>query len=181
MAHHKPRPTAASTSQGLPPPAPAKLVPSTKSSNPENITPRDMERGAEAGVIDMEVFGQLLEMDDDDEHGFSKPLAKEYIDQADVTLKQIDRHLLDSSKSVTDQLEYLSGRGHFLKGSSAALGLVKVRDSCEELQNLGKCKDGNQDLTPAQALQKCRELLPRLKAEQREATTWLKGLCAIDD
>ena len=31
-------------------------------------------------------------MDDDDQHNFSKPLAQEYIEQADDTLQQIDKY-----------------------------------------------------------------------------------------
>lgn len=35
----------------------------------------------------------------------------------------------------------MSQLGHFLKGSSATLGLAKVRDSCEKIQHLGVRKD----------------------------------------
>ena len=35
-------------------------------------------------------------------------------------------------------LDNLSSLGHFLKGSSATLGLVKVRDGCEKIQRYGK-------------------------------------------
>lgn len=31
--------------------------------------------------------------------------------------------------------------GHFLKGSSATLGLVKVKDYCEKIQHFGDKKD----------------------------------------
>ncbi|OJD17978.1 hypothetical protein ACJ73_08755, partial [Blastomyces percursus] len=31
--------------------------------------------------------------------------------------------------------------GHFLKGSSATLGLTKVKEACEKIQNLGAGKD----------------------------------------
>lgn len=36
--------------------------------------------------------------------------------------------------------------GHFLKGSSATIGLVKIRDSCEKIQRYGKKE--NLDGTP---------------------------------
>lgn len=44
-------------------------------------------------------------------------------------------------------LNNLSSLGHFLKGSSATLGLVKLQRSCEHIQNYGKNKDatGNRD------------------------------------
>ena len=31
--------------------------------------------------------------------------------------------------------------GHFLKGSSAAIGVIRVRDSCEKIQHWGALKD----------------------------------------
>jgi osomolarity two-component system phosphorelay intermediate protein YPD1 len=39
------------------------------------------------------------------------------------------------------QLAALADLGHFLKGSSATLGLVYVRDSCEKIQHFGSHKD----------------------------------------
>ena len=38
-------------------------------------------------------------------------------------------------------LAQLSALGHFLKGSSATLGLTKVKDSCEKIQHFGAKKD----------------------------------------
>jgi len=38
-------------------------------------------------------------------------------------------------------LESLSSLGHFLKGSSATLGLNHLRNSCEKIQHLGHGKD----------------------------------------
>lgn len=38
-------------------------------------------------------------------------------------------------------MDELSSLGHFLKGSSATLGLVKVKDSCEKIQHLGAGQD----------------------------------------
>lgn len=38
-------------------------------------------------------------------------------------------------------LAQLSAEGHFLKGSSATLGLTKVKDSCEKIQHYGAHKD----------------------------------------
>lgn len=37
-----------------------------------------------------------------------------------------------------EELETLSSLGHFLKGSSATLGLIKIRDGCEAIQRYGK-------------------------------------------
>ncbi len=44
-------------------------------------------------VVDMDVFGQLLEIDDDDTHEFSKMLAFDYISQAESTFDEIEKDL----------------------------------------------------------------------------------------
>ena len=54
-------------------------------------------------------------------------------------------------------LEELSSLGHFLKGSSATLGLVKVRDGCEAIQRYGK--NENLDGSALDDDEKCLELI----------------------
>lgn len=44
----------------------------------------------------------------------------------------------DSGKNA---LAELSSLGHFLKGSSAALGIIKVQASCEKMQHYGNKRD----------------------------------------
>ncbi|KAK4704501.1 osomolarity two-component system, phosphorelay intermediate protein YPD1, partial [Phenoliferia sp. Uapishka_3] len=186
----------------------------------------DLSIGAEPSgeVVDMEVFGQLLEIDykstreqkragkrvpagrttkadclphpllsslliitssppsrptctlhpypqdDDDEHEFSKTLAFDYISQADTTFEEIDEAL------VARDLDTLSRKGHFLKGSSAALGLQRVQRSCELMQHFGNRKDDKGEgplLSVDAALKKCKALLARLRREQDEAKAWL--------
>lgn len=41
----------------------------------------------------------------------------------------------------TGDLEDLSALGHFLKGSSATLGLTKIKDCCEKIQHYGHRND----------------------------------------
>lgn len=45
------------------------------------------------------------------------------------------------SFSEAQNLNELSQLGHFLKGSSATLGLTKVKDACEKIQHFGDQKD----------------------------------------
>ncbi|KAL8281002.1 hypothetical protein RQP46_006681 [Phenoliferia psychrophenolica] len=121
-------------------------------------------------VVDMEVFGQLLEIDDDDEHEFSKTLAFDYISQADTTFEEIDAALTERD------LDTLSRKGHFLKGSSAALGLQRVQRSCELMQHFGNRRDDKgegPEMSEDAALRKCQALLARLRREQGEAKDWL--------
>ncbi|KAI9833394.1 MAG: hypothetical protein M1826_007492 [Phylliscum demangeonii] len=82
--------------------------------------------------IDRTIFDQILEMDDGDPtQEFSKGLVYDFLEQAEATFTNMDKSLADRD------LEQLSHLGHFLKGSSATLGLTKVKDECEKIQNFG--------------------------------------------
>jgi osomolarity two-component system phosphorelay intermediate protein YPD1 len=67
-----------------------------------------------------------------------------------------DHHFLCDFREKKD-LEELSSLGHFLKGSSATLGLVKVRDACEAIQRYGK--NENLDGSTLDDDEKCLELI----------------------
>jgi len=95
-----------------------------------------------SGMIEMPTFEQILEMDDDEEEReFSKSIVYDFFEQAESTFEKMENALKDRD------LPQLSSLGHFLKGSSATLGLIKVRDSCEKIQHFGAKKDetGNHD------------------------------------
>jgi HPt (histidine-containing phosphotransfer) domain-containing protein len=79
--------------------------------------------------------------------------------------------------SETKDLTKLSSLGHFLKGSSAALGVSKVQASCEKIQHYGQLRDEeeNEDLTSEAALQKIKPLLETVKDEYAVAQKWMKN------
>lgn len=86
--------------------------------------------------IDPSTFEQILEMDDDEEEReFSKSIVYDFFQQAQTTFEKMDQNL------AKKDLAALSALGHFLKGSSATLGLTKLKDSCEKLQHYGAHKD----------------------------------------
>ncbi|CAO3587589.1 unnamed protein product [Absidia cylindrospora] len=86
-------------------------------------------------LIDMSTFDQLLDMDDDDDdHEFSYSIVLNYFEQAEATFKDMDDAL--DKKNLPE----LSRLGHFLKGSSAAIGLKKVKATCERSKTLGIAK-----------------------------------------
>ena len=70
----------------------------------------------------------------------------------------------------------LSGLGHFLKGSSATLGVVGVRDSCESIQHYGNLRDEKtgKDLTSEVALSKISVALREAEKAYKEAKKWLR-------
>lgn len=121
--------------------------------------------------IDQPTFEQILEMDDDeDERDFSKSIVYDFFSQAETTFENMDKSL--EKKDLKD----LSELGHFLKGSSATLGLTKVKDSCEKIQNFGQLKDeaGTKDITEDEALKKLKAIISQAKEEFEEVENILK-------
>jgi osomolarity two-component system, phosphorelay intermediate protein YPD1 len=70
-------------------------------------------------------------------------------------------------------LAALSDLGHFLKGSSAALGVSKVQSSCEEIQHYGKLREDGTIITEADAIVKITTALTHAREEYAEAKNWL--------
>ncbi|EPY49343.1 histidine-containing response regulator phosphotransferase Mpr1 [Schizosaccharomyces cryophilus OY26] len=92
-------------------------------------------------LVDHTTFDQLLEMDDDDQHEFSKSIVFNYFEQAETTIKELQEALKQKD------LKKLSSLGHFLKGSSAALGLTEMKKACERIQNYGALRSRDGALT----------------------------------
>ena len=71
----------------------------------------------------------------------------------------------------------LSSLGHFLKGSSATLGMTKVKDSCEKIQHYGAHKDDAGQPTNWEdtvLLKKIKATVATVKVEYKEAERILK-------
>ncbi|KZT64242.1 histidine-phosphotransfer domain, HPT domain-containing protein [Daedalea quercina L-15889] len=122
------------------------------------------------GTIDLDTFHQILDLDEDDTHEFSKEMVTAYFTQANTTFGEMEQAY--NAKDLTK----LSSLGHFLKGSSAALGVARVQASCERIQHYGQLRDeeAGADLTDESALKKIEPLLGRVKKEYIVAETWLK-------
>ncbi|KAI0280171.1 signal transduction histidine kinase, partial [Russula aff. rugulosa BPL654] len=118
--------------------------------------------------IDRSVFEPILEFDIDEE-GFSELMVNEYFDQAVKTFEKMDDAL--AKKNLLE----LSSLGHFLKGSSAALGLSKVQLSCEHIQHYGQLKEDTNTITEAEAIVKITKSLARVREEFAEAKVWLES------
>jgi len=122
--------------------------------------------------IDALTFEQILEMDDDeDDREFSRSIVFGFFDQAEQTFAKMDDAL-----KATD-LATLSSLGHFLKGSSATLGLTKVKDSCEKIQHYGQMKDEAglvDEPDKEKCLERIKETLASVKEEYAEVEKVLK-------
>ncbi|KAJ2705341.1 Phosphorelay intermediate protein [Coemansia sp. IMI 203386] len=90
-------------------------------------------------ILDLEAFNQLLSMDDegDEDHEFSRDIVDNYFDQARGTFSDMDKAF------AAKDLGKLSSLGHFLKGSSATIGIKKVQECCKHIQYLGKLQGAN--------------------------------------
>jgi len=125
--------------------------------------------------IDPATFEQILEMDDDeDEREFSKSIVYDFFGQAETTFKKMDAEL--KKEDDTDAMKELSELGHFLKGSSATLGLTKVKDSCEKIQHYGSLKDeaGTKDIKEKEAREKLAKIIEQCKKEFADVKDVLK-------
>ncbi|WVQ85096.1 hypothetical protein IAT38_007260 [Cryptococcus sp. DSM 104549] len=136
------------------------------------------EEEEDEAIIDMETFQQIMDMDEDDDedgedkHSFSKGIVWGYFTQAEDTFVEM-QEALDQ-----EDLTKLSSLGHFLKGSSAALGIVKVQGSCEQMQHYGNLRDeeAGTDLKPEEALARIKGLLAACKKDYEAAKKWMKKL-----
>jgi len=124
------------------------------------------------GHIDPETFEQILEMDDDEEEReFSKSIVYDFFSQAEQTFQKMDQNL------EKRDLAQLSSLGHFLKGSSATLGMTKVKDSCEKIQHFGanKSADGSKDVPDDdECLENLKKIIKQAKGEFAEVEKRLR-------
>ncbi|KAL4259653.1 CoA-transferase III family protein [Pleurotus pulmonarius] len=118
-------------------------------------------------IIDKEIFNQILDLDDGDTKEFSFEMTAAYLVQAKETFTSMDRAL------VAKDLHELSRLGHYLKGSSAAIGIKKVQASCEMIQHCGDDALGESKLVQAEALQKIAEMVSQAKKDNEKAEAWL--------
>ncbi|OAQ71078.1 histidine phosphotransferase HPT1p [Pochonia chlamydosporia 170] len=122
-------------------------------------------------AIDMNTFDQILEMDDPGSDEFSSSIVFGFFTQAQETFDNMDTALSEKD------LKTLSELGHFLKGSSATLGLIKVRDGCEKIQRYGKNEnlDGSSEPDSELCLTRIKEALKTVKTDYQDVERRLKA------
>jgi len=100
---------------------------SARPKNVRKVTEVDMLDG----VVDMEAFNQIVALDDGDiTKEFSKTLVTAWCEQAEDALEDMQRCL--DAKNLTDAAH----KAHYLKGSSASLGLIQVSKTCQAIYRL---------------------------------------------
>ncbi|KAH0600686.1 hypothetical protein MHUMG1_01685 [Metarhizium humberi] len=148
------------------------------------MSPTEDKTGADGSAehnfgdaIDMNTFDQILEMDDPGNDDFSSSIVFGFFTQAQETFDNMNTALTQKD------LKTLSELGHFLKGSSATLGLVKVRDGCEKIQRYGKNEnlDGSPEPDSELCLKRITEALVTVKADYKDVEGKLKAYYTKDD
>ncbi|PWW72003.1 histidine-phosphotransfer domain, HPT domain-containing protein, partial [Tuber magnatum] len=130
------------------------------------------DRNEKSDRIDFGTFEQILEMDDDDDREFSRAIVWGFMDQAQETFTAMRESI------EKEDLERLSSLGHFLKGSSATLGLTTVKEYCEKIQHLGSGRDetGHADIdNPKVSLAGIKSALDEMKKEYAHVHRYFTG------
>ncbi|KIR35469.1 osomolarity two-component system, phosphorelay intermediate protein YPD1 [Cryptococcus deuterogattii MMRL2647] len=102
-------------------------------------------------------------------------IAAEADDESDEEEPEVGHDYPTIFVPCAGNLAKLSSLGHFLKGSSAALGIIKVQASCEKMQHYGNCRDeeAGADLDSAEALKRIEALLVKCKKDYKAAKNWM--------
>ncbi|KAJ7288541.1 hypothetical protein C8J57DRAFT_519312 [Mycena rebaudengoi] len=129
--------------------------------------------GPEVGAgIDIAVFLQIIELDDEGTHEYSKHMVLTYFSQVTKTFEGMDIALREKNLAV------LAVLAQFLMGSAAALGICKVQASCGRMEDYNDLRDkaaGRHPLlSDAQALEKIALLLVDAKRQSVDAEKWLR-------
>lgn len=136
----------------------------------DKSTPDDAVDAAFGDAVDMITFNQILEMDEPGDCEFSSSIVFGFFDQAKETFESIDSAL------QAKDLKKVSSLGHFLKGSSATLGLVRVRDGCEKIERFGKNEnvDGTAEPDCELCLKRITEAFKTVKTDYQDVEGTLK-------
>ncbi|OKL60258.1 hypothetical protein UA08_04793 [Talaromyces atroroseus] len=141
----------------------------TRKEDPKNQEEGPPDLSNYQDIIDPATFEQILEMDDDeDERDFSQGIVYGFFEQAEATFEKMENAL---SKGDFDDLSQL---GHFLKGSSATLGLTKVKDACEKIQHCKEELPKDNEAEREKAIEGIKKTLKEVQVDYKEVANVLR-------
>ncbi|KAG9545960.1 hypothetical protein KCU86_g12520, partial [Aureobasidium melanogenum] len=86
-------------------------------------------------AIDVKIFREILELDDEDEQYFTRSLVCDFFALAQRTFAEMDACL------ESQDIKQLWTKAQFLKGPSATLGIYKVESICARIEQMTAVAD----------------------------------------
>ncbi|KAI4747415.1 hypothetical protein E4T50_02327 [Aureobasidium sp. EXF-12298] len=86
-------------------------------------------------AINVKIFREILELDDEDEQYFTRSLVCDYFTLAQRTFAEMDACL------ESQDIKQLWTKAQFLKGPSATLGIYKVESTCARIEQMTAVAD----------------------------------------
>ncbi|KAI3632575.1 hypothetical protein MIR68_009681 [Amoeboaphelidium protococcarum] len=128
-------------------------------------------------IVDMNIFSEVLQMDDPDDNSFSQSLVEQFFGQAAETIAIIKDAFAKQDYAQVSRL------GHFLKGSASALGITKLKSTCEKIQHCGEQKEGTpfSGMSVDQCALKLQEMIKDLDIQAAEAKIHFKKQLGYKD
>ncbi|KAG9634320.1 hypothetical protein KCU98_g16973, partial [Aureobasidium melanogenum] len=86
-------------------------------------------------AIDVKIFREILELDDEDEQYFTRSLVCDFFTLAQRTFAEMDACL------ESQDIKQLWTKAQFLRGPSATLGIYKVESTCARIEQMTAVAD----------------------------------------
>ncbi|KAH0127050.1 hypothetical protein KCU67_g17365, partial [Aureobasidium melanogenum] len=86
-------------------------------------------------AINVKIFREILELDDEDEQYFTRSLVCDYFTLAQRTFAEMDACL------ESQDIKQIWTKAQFLKGPSATLGIYKVESTCARIEQMTAVAD----------------------------------------
>ncbi|KAI4724086.1 hypothetical protein E4T49_08186 [Aureobasidium sp. EXF-10728] len=135
-------------------------------------------------AINIPIFREILELDDEDEQYFTRSLVCDFFALAQRTFTEMDACLLTLigwNREIQD-VKQLWSKARFLRGPSATLGIYKVELSCARIEQMTAVADTFQaeDDSRTKLCNSSRILLDQAKQHFAEAENALRHFYGMD-
>ncbi|KAF7980873.1 hypothetical protein HWV62_36547 [Athelia sp. TMB] len=129
---------------------------------------RHAGKAGEDAPIAMDIFAQILELDDDAAHECSRALVAAFFEQAREAHRDMLRAYAANAPAEVAAL------GHFLKGSASALGVQRLGATCQDIEHHGQlAAAAASPASSGEAMARIGRLLGRVEGECVAAERWL--------
>ncbi|KAL6708078.1 Phosphorelay intermediate protein [Coniothyrium glycines] len=142
----------------------------------DSLTPAEASL-FDPSIIDMRTFSQILEMDDGEVRDFSREIVSDFIHSFTFWNKSIDEAIHN------DSLKSLKALGSEFGGSARTLGLVKISDTANKIENLASKKDefGQKPLEDEdEIMRRIVDQVERIKVHHEEAEAMFRRFYPIE-